>query len=358
MFSQQKILMICFGDLKSPINGYLIRCLNLANMLTTEGKTVSVIQFTDRDDRFSIGKINVYSIGVDHERNRQDRLSRLLTFNPLKALRFPIESYTKLRKFKKVFRDCDEVYIEGCLLLGAFAYTKKQAKNIALDTHCINKDVALTMRKSRPVIGTVRTLIWHFLEGYILKRSDRIIAISDHDRASIIRHYSIPEKEITVIPHVVSSANFEKHARRAEELRKQLSGNYASIACYLGDLGAIQNAAAADYIQDQLAPRLRKTLFVIVGNNPSNRTDKKNVRFVGYVDSIDPYVIMADLCIAPMNVGSGVKTKLLDYMKYSKNIVATPIALEGINTDTYSGTITKVDLDRFADTLKEKVAAL
>ena len=87
---------------------------------------------------------------------------------------------------------------------------------------------------------------------------------------------------------------------------------------FLGDLGAIHNREAERYIREKLAPNTPNIQYVLVGNNPENHRNTDNVTYTGFVEKIDPYILMADVCIAPLAIGSGTKTKVLDYLKYEK----------------------------------------
>ena len=43
----------------------------------------------------------------------------------------------------------------------------------------------------------------------------------------------------------------------------------------------------------------------------------------GYVESTIPYIMSADICVAPVKRGGGVKLKMLEYMMSGKPIIAT-----------------------------------
>jgi hypothetical protein len=51
---------------------------------------------------------------------------------------------------------------------------------------------------------------------------------------------------------------------------------------------------------------------------------------LGAVSDIDAVIAGADLCLAPLAAGAGVKTKVLHYLAHGKLVIATPVALEGI----------------------------
>ena len=51
---------------------------------------------------------------------------------------------------------------------------------------------------------------------------------------------------------------------------------------------------------------------------------------LGAVDDVDSVIVGADLCLAPLAAGAGVKTKVLHYLAHGKRVVGTSIAFEGL----------------------------
>lgn len=58
-----------------------------------------------------------------------------------------------------------------------------------------------------------------------------------------------------------------------------------------------------------------------------------NVIFTGFIEDLSFILEVSDICIAPLRVGAGIKTKVLEYIAYDKPIVTTPIGIEGIKTN-------------------------
>ena len=52
---------------------------------------------------------------------------------------------------------------------------------------------------------------------------------------------------------------------------------------------------------------------------------------LGAVDDVDSIIATADLCLAPLATGAGVKTKVLHYLAHGKRVAGTPIAFEGLS---------------------------
>lgn len=329
----KKVAMLCFGDVRRPQkNGYSLRCWMLARKLAAAGNRVTIFQFAADDDHTSREGIEIFSLAVRHEQPSRSRLAKILSFDPLRELRFPFEGYRQLAQKRQLLQTFDVFYVEGCLLINAFVFAKRLKKPLVLDTHCINKDVALKLRKKSKLTGTMRVWVWHIIERALTRRADLVIAISGNDREFIAKHYGLEPEGIDIIPHEVLPADHQTHAAAAAALRAKLGKGFQKIACFVGDLGAIQNQDSERYIREQLAPSTPGVHYVIIGNNPQQLPNQPNITYTGFVEALDPYILAADFCIAPVAIGSGVKTKVLDYIKYDKPVVATPVATEGIGT--------------------------
>jgi hypothetical protein len=51
---------------------------------------------------------------------------------------------------------------------------------------------------------------------------------------------------------------------------------------------------------------------------------------LGNVDDVDSVIASADICLAPLASGAGVKTKVLHYLAHGCRVAGTPLAFEGI----------------------------
>ncbi len=275
-------------------------------------------------------------------------IAGVIGFNPLSQIFFQFESYYKLSKYKRLIREADEVYIGGCIFYGAFRLVKSLKKKILIDTHFISKDLALKMKSKHRIVGSILAQIWHIIENNILNNVDEIITVSENDKNFIARHYKVDPKNIKVIHNEVAAADFEKYQPEAIKLKNDLAIKN-KIALFIGNLGAVHNADAEEFIRKKLAPHTPNITYVIVGKNPDKLESKENIIYTGFVDAVDPYIIMADVCLAPLAFGGGTKIKVLDYMKYGKEILATDIALEGISSED----IQPIKLNMFASRLNK-----
>jgi len=77
--------------------------------------------------------------------------------------------------------------------------------------------------------------------------------------------------------------------------------------------------------------------FYIVGSKPAKEVmqlaNVEGVFVTGSVEDIRPYIVFANVVVAPLQIARGIQNKVLEAMALGKRIVATPQAIEGINID-------------------------
>ncbi|MBU2310054.1 MAG: TIGR03087 family PEP-CTERM/XrtA system glycosyltransferase [Alphaproteobacteria bacterium] len=111
---------------------------------------------------------------------------------------------------------------------------------------------------------------------------------------------------------------------------------------YLVFTGAMDYWANVDAVQwfaDEVWPTLMATnpelKFVIVGGNPTAAVKllakRPNILVTGRVEDVRPYILNARFVVAPLRIARGIQNKVLEAMAMNKIVVATDMAMEGIN---------------------------
>ncbi len=96
-----------------------------------------------------------------------------------------------------------------------------------------------------------------------------------------------------------------------------------------------------------------ETVFCIVGGNPSNQVialaqNTQGVLVTGRVHDVRPFIANAECVVAPLQIARGIQNKVLEAMSLNKAIVATPMAMEGINALPSSGVVITDNTVQFA----------
>lgn len=108
---------------------------------------------------------------------------------------------------------------------------------------------------------------------------------------------------------------------------------------FVGTMNYYPNVDAASYFAKEIFPLIRqqfpKAEFIIVGRSPAKAVRQlKNIDgvfVVGEVRDTRPYLLSADVSVAPMRLARGVQYKVLEAMAMGIPVVATAAAIQGID---------------------------
>lgn len=219
-------------------------------------------------------------------------------------------------------------------------------------------------RVERTVGSVTKLRVWHALEGVMARASRVVVAISEEDAEHWRRLFPALRSKLVVCDHVPW---IEEHDRDqppetaylswdgvAEPVGRQATGthldalersrNYSGekgsldagpVVLFVGNLMAKHNMNAARWC----ARRLRQELptgstVVLAGHGTSELVAElghpPGVVGLGFVDGIDRIIERADVCVAPLAAGAGVKTKVIHALALGQRVVGTPLAFEGI----------------------------
>ncbi|MHC1721886.1 MAG: glycosyltransferase [Aminipila sp.] len=105
---------------------------------------------------------------------------------------------------------------------------------------------------------------------------------------------------------------------------------------FYGAMNRPENYEAAIWFNDRVFSRLsdQDTRFIIMGGNPHEvlkEITNPKVLVTGYVDDISQYFSKCCCFVAPLQLGAGIKVKVLEAMAAGIPVIANHIAIEGIN---------------------------
>jgi glycosyltransferase involved in cell wall biosynthesis len=170
------------------------------------------------------------------------------------------------------------------------------------------------------------------------KYCDAVLVPSTVEKDLLIHKLGYPVDKVYVFPNFVDFDEFLKY--EPAQLKKP-------AVVFVGGMNYPPNREAAEAIikiSEIISRRGRLVNFYLVG--PSPPPTKPPVYASGYVKSTKPLIKGADMLIAPIYRGGGVKLKVLEYMASGKPIVTTKKAVEGIEEVVYVEADTPED---FAD---------
>ena len=179
------------------------------------------------------------------------------------------------------------------------------------------------------------------IERAFCQDADLILACSQEDILLYRDLYGVPCEKIRLVPNgVFTDALHPPDAEQRANCRTHLKITHRHAAIFIGS-GYQFNTEAAQFIVEQLAPRLPDVLFVVAGGVGQTLTEsylaahtRENLRVTGFLSDEDrrSYLTACDIGLNPMFGGSGTNIKMFDYMAAGLPAVTTEIGARGIET--------------------------
>lgn len=175
----------------------------------------------------------------------------------------------------------------------------------------------------------------------MLEVADRVIMASDRFLKEVSAEFPQYKNKLSIIPGVI--------ARNAYNIRIKKVSTIKTIL-FVGGCQNVPNKQAVYYIEKNIAPYLPTCRFIIAGID-CPKIDSKNIKFLGELKEKElyNYIHRADLCIAPLLYGTGMKAKILDYLTQGKAILGTEIAFEGYGIRNNINGFIENNIDKFPE---------
>ncbi len=186
--------------------------------------------------------------------------------------------------------------------------------------------------------------MWLF-EWMVYRSCDHLLFISPDDRPPAIRTFGLNPDRCRVTPYgtyyEAPPAN-RASVRQAVCRRHDIPEN-AFLLIFFGPQTYPPNLEAVQRIIDRINPRLLTEAgfsyrILICGGGLPERYDKlksyrdQHVRYLGFVEDIDEYVLAADLMLNPITTGGGVKTKVIEALALGTPVISMASGAKGVDT--------------------------
>ncbi len=191
-------------------------------------------------------------------------------------------------------------------------------------------------RLERNAANRSKRMIWWGLERWAATRCRVAISIGDAEASEWRRIHAPLRSKLMTVDHAAFVPDRRPTDGDAELARRVGGAMHRPLLLFVGTIAAKHNAVAARWLIDVLAPALADTATIVIcgpGSDQLPGGGKPGARVVllGAVENIDSIIATADLCLAPLATGAGVKTKVLHYLAHGKRVAGTPIAFEGLS---------------------------
>jgi polysaccharide biosynthesis protein PslH len=162
-------------------------------------------------------------------------------------------------------------------------------------------------------------------ESRAWRAADRCAVLTEEDREAILAVE--PDLEVALVPDGID------HLPLAGPMRR--TGPPSLV--FVGNFGYEPNVDAAQYLCEDILPLVAEAVpnvhLTLVGNSGPPELGQlagPQVTLTGRVPSVEPYLDAADVVVAPLRVGGGVKVKVLEALRRGKAIVTTGVGTQGL----------------------------
>lgn len=180
-----------------------------------------------------------------------------------------------------------------------------------------------------PLGGVVRALddrAWRGFERRVMGAVQAVVVFTERDR--LVLEGLGTGTRVVRIPFGVP----------AHDTALEPSGAVPPEVVFVGNFRHPANADAAAWLARTLFPPVRERMpdarLTLVGASPTAEVRAlagEAVSVTGPVDDVDPYLDRAAVVAAPIRLGSGMRVKVVEALAAGKAVVATPLAVEGLD---------------------------
>lgn len=307
-------LLVTFGSVVEPDGGLQVRSRILAESLTSLGMPPTILS-TREAKGFDATPPWARSIHVPSHR--------------------PWRGFSKewARLIGKHARNADVVIVANAMFMPALQLSGTRLPMIWDTNECQTLHYA---RMERTASTRAKQLIWWGLERWAAHRCLVAVAIGDAEATEWRRIHPPLRNKLMTVDHAAFVPSLKSEGDAAGLIDRVGGSLSRPVLLFVGTMTAKHNAAAARWLIDVLAPALTDTATIVICGPGSDRLVGSGkagapVLLLGAVDDIDSVIASADLCLAPLATGAGVKTKVLHYLAHGRRVAGTPIAFEGLD---------------------------
>lgn len=188
----------------------------------------------------------------------------------------------------------------------------------------------------------------YFAEKIAARHAMLTIAISPKDAQTFSRW--VPPERLAVIPCAFDERLYHPDYEDAPEERPVvlLVGNYRNAGNRAGALHLYRT------VMPQVLARVPHAIFRFVGKDLPEEIRHSNVERLDFVENLAQEYRRATVVVAPIQIGGGIKIKVIEALAIGRFLVATEKAMEGIPADGIEN-LRIVPLERFSDAINDAI---
>lgn len=248
---------------------------------------------------------------------------------------------------RALHRQVDEL-ARGIPLAAAFVYTAVMAPYVPsgmpmlldfVDVDCEKWADYAQRRRPAFVYGAEARRMHHFERLCAEQASERVV--TTENEARILRRIA-PGATVVSVENGVDSDFFDG---RQQKLPNE--PNAPPFVAFVGSMDYYPNVDAAVRFAREVFPELRRRVpdlaFFVIGRNPSSAVlklrNEPNVRVLGGVPDVRPYLSSAAAIVAPLGLARGIQNKVLEALAMGRKVFASHAVCRTFGTDLPCGVV-------------------
>jgi glycosyltransferase involved in cell wall biosynthesis len=185
------------------------------------------------------------------------------------------------------------------------------------------------------------------MEQAAVRRADVIVATTPRDR-DVFAAWA-PERDVVCIPTGLDTDYFAPQPGIVPDAR--------DIVFY-GSLANPMNRDAVQYLVHDILPQIRSRIpgarLTLVGafagpDVQALAAADPGITLTGYLEDVRPALARAAVVVCPLRFGYGIRGRIYELMAMQLPVVATPVAVEGMELESGDGLLLAADPAAFAD---------
>ena len=201
------------------------------------------------------------------------------------------------------------------------------------------------------VIRYLDMLAWERFERTIIRQVDAVVVFTERDRQALAQFAQ--KTPIVTIPF----------GTVLPEQPLNLPGNQPFSLLFVGNFKHPPNVDAAVRLSSTIFPQVQARfpglVLHIVGDQPTARIRQmanKNIVVTGRVPDVTPYLNRAALVVTPLHLGGGMRVKVLEAVAAGKAVIASPLAIEGLDLVDGEHVVLAESDQQFSDAIVQLLA--
>ena len=286
---------------------------------------------------------------------RWSRLTSVLQGTPLWATGLAVKAYgERLRTLSQAWKP-DIVQIEYHVMGQYLSALDGCPAPRVLTEHEPGVRSTLHVKQLHPILGfpidALDKLAWGRFEPAIIRRVQAVVTFTEEDKKTLERFAG--RTPILRIPHGIVIPEHPSNPPRGLPLSLVFIGNFMHPPNVDAALRLVQ---VIFRMVQKYDPELE--LYIVGDQAPPQLKKMASSRVVvtGRVPDVAPYLDRAAIFVAPLRSGGGIRVKVLEALAAGKAVVASPLAIEGLDLVDGEQVVLAESDQQFSDAIVQLLA--